>query len=262
MMHVHGFDPHTPSAVRIYDYLLGGKDHFAADRQVGEQLVKIYPQAGELVVENRQFLARAAVWAARRGIRQFIDLGCGMPTEPNTHESVQAVAKRARVAYVESDRVAISHLRALLEHGNEGVKVAENDARDAPAVLKAVSEAIDLSSPVCLIMGCLLHFFTADEARALVGAYTAALTPGSCIVASVGRGDGPRADAYVSTYSFGGAVQVYNHPAAEIATFFRPLPLVPPGLVDVRLWRPDIPEAQSLPLREVQIIAGVARVTR
>jgi hypothetical protein len=262
MMHVHGFDPHTPSAARIYDYLLGGKDHFAVDRQVGGQLVKIYPQVRELVVENRQFLARAAVWAARRGIRQFIDLGCGMPTEPNTHESVRAVAVRARVAYVENDRVAISHLRALVEHGNEGVTVAENDASDVPGVLKAVSAAVDLSSPVCLIMGGLLHFFTADEARALVGAYTAALVPRSCIVASVGRGDGPRADAYFSTYSSGGAAQTYNHPAEEIATFFGPLPLVPPGLVDARQWHPDIPETHSLPLREVQIIAGVARVTR
>jgi hypothetical protein len=262
MMHVHGFDPHTPSVARIYDYLLGGKDHFAADRLVGGQLVKIYPQIGELVVENRQFLARAAVWAARRGIRQFIDLGCGLPTEPNTHESVRAIDQDARVAYVENDRVAISHLRALVEHGNEGVTVAENDARDVPAVLKAVSAAIDLSSPVCLIIGCLLHFFTADEARALVGGYTAALVPGSCVVASVGRGDGPRADAYFSTYSFGGAAEAYNHPAEEIATFFGSLPLVPPGLVDARQWHPNAPETRSAPPREVQVIAGVARVIR
>jgi O-methyltransferase involved in polyketide biosynthesis len=261
-MHVHGFDPHTPSLARIYDYLLGGKDHFAADRQVGGQLVKIYPQIGELVAENRQFLARAAAWAAQRGIRQFIDLGCGMPTEPNTHESVRAVSGRAQVAYVENDRVAISHLRACVEHGNEGVTVADNDARDVPAVLKAVSAAIDLSSPVCLIIGALLHFFTADEARALVGGYTAALVPGSCVVMSVGRGDGPRADAYFSAYSFSGAAPAYNHPAEEIATFLGPLPLVPPGLAEARQWHPDAPERRSVPIRKIQLIAGVARVTR
>src|ERR1700733_3682289 len=112
MMQVHGFDPHTPSSARIYDYLLGGKDHFAVDRAIGEQLVAINPAAPELVAENRRFLARAVAWAAQQGIRQFIDLGCGMPTEPSTHESVQAVAGGARVAYVENDRVAISHLRA------------------------------------------------------------------------------------------------------------------------------------------------------
>ena len=92
-----GFDPHTPSSARIYDYLLGGKDSFAVDRSVADELIAIFPELAELVAENRQFLARASAWAARQGVRQFLDLGCGMPTEPTTHDVVQAVDAAAKV---------------------------------------------------------------------------------------------------------------------------------------------------------------------
>src|SRR5215469_338680 len=112
MMRVQGFDPHTPSIARVYDYLLGGKDHLPADRAIGEQLVAIYPGAPELLAENRQFLARAITWAAKQGIRQFIDLGCGLPAEPSTHETAQAASPAARVAYIDTDPVALTHLRA------------------------------------------------------------------------------------------------------------------------------------------------------
>jgi O-methyltransferase involved in polyketide biosynthesis len=259
MMRVHGFDPHTPSIARVYDYLLGGKDHFAVDREIGEELVEIYPGVRGLVAANRRFLTRAVDWAADQGARQFIDLGCGMPTEPSTHETAQAVRPGARVAYVDVDPVALTHLRAFAEHGNDAVTVAWGDARDVGAVIKAVSAGIDVSAPVCLVMGCLLHFFAADEARALVADYAAALAPGSYLVLSVGRGDGPRADAFLSAYS-DSAAKAYNHTAREIAGFFGRLPLVPPGVVAASDWHPDTGEIRSVPLHVGQMVVGVARV--
>jgi SAM-dependent methyltransferase len=261
MMRVHGFDPHMPSIARVYDYLLGGKDHLAVDREIGAQLVAINPEVLELVAENRRFLARAVAWTARQGITQFIDLACGMPAEPSTHETAAAACAGALVAYVDMDPVALAHLRAFAEHGNDAVTVAGGDARDVDKVVKAVSAHIDVSAPVCLLIGCLLHFFTAAEARDLVAEYAAALAPGSYLVASVARGDGPRVDAFFRAY-YDSASPIYNHPAEEIAGFFRSLPLVPPGLVDARQWRPDAAETPGAVLREAQMLAGVARVAR
>jgi O-methyltransferase involved in polyketide biosynthesis len=259
MRRVQGFDPHTPSIARIYDYLLGGKDHLAVDRAIGEELVAIYPEARKIVAENRQFLARVVAWTARQGIRQFIDLGCGMPTEPSTHETAQAACPGARVAYIDTDPVALAHLRAFAEHGNEAVTVASGDARDAGAVLKSVSASIDVSEPACLLIGCLLHYFPATEARELVAGYAAALAPGSYLVLSVGRADGPLAKAYLNTYS-DHAAQVYNYRVEEFARFFGPLPLVAPGVVDASRWRPDATETPAVPARQGQIIVGVARL--
>jgi O-methyltransferase involved in polyketide biosynthesis len=256
---VHGLDPKSPSIARIYDYLLGGKDNFAADRAIAQKLVEISPSVVERVIENRQFLARAAGWAARQGVCDFIDLGCGLPTEPNTHDVVRAVAEDVRVAYVDNDQVVLVHLRAA--HGNEGVMVVGRDARDVTAVVEEVSAAVRLNTPTCLIIGCLLNYFTPDEARALVASYAAALVPGSYIAVSIGRGDGPAADTSFSTYSEI-AGSIYNHSVAEIASFFGPLDLVPPGLVDARQWHPDHPETEPLPSSDGQIIVGMAQVTR
>ena len=253
------FDPATPSIARVYDFLLGGKDNFAVDREVAARLLAVAPDSADVMGENRQFLARAARWAAGQGITQFVDLGCGMPTRPNTHHSVQSVAGDAHVAYVDLDAVVLAHLRALAGHGNPGVTVVEGDVRDTPAILAAVSAGIDLSQPCCLIMGALLHFFPADAARTLVAAYVAALAPGSYLVLSVGRADGERESQGFSAYSSGG-VQVYNHSVADFAGFFGSLLLVEPGIADARLWHPDQELTGPLPPRPGQSLVGVARV--
>ena len=252
------FDPRTPSIARVYDYLLDGKDHFAADRQVAERLLAIAPLTAEVTRENRQFLARAVTWAANQGISQFIDVGCGMPTVPNTHETAQEITMGARVAYVDNDAVVLSHLRALVAKGNPGVTVVDGDVREADAILSAVAAGMDLAAPACLLMGFLLHFFTADAARDLVARYAAALAPGSYIILSVGRGDSDRADKGFGAYS-AGATRVYNHSVAEFASFFGPLELVPPGVADAREWRPDWEQPVHLPRREGQVIVGAAR---
>jgi O-methyltransferase involved in polyketide biosynthesis len=240
--------------------LLGGKDSFAVDRSMADELVAAWPEVAELVTENRRFIARASAWAARQGVRQFLDLGCGMPTEPTTHDVVQAIDPAARVVYVDGDRVTISHLRALCEHGNAGVFVIDADVRDVPGVLKNVSGGLDLSQPACVILGGLLHLFTAADARALVADYTAALVPGSYLVLSLGRGDGQGAAEFFRAYSRW-ASPAYNHSAADVASFFCSLPLVPPGLVDAREWRPAVPRSAPLPPRDGETLAGVAQVT-
>ena len=259
MTTVADFDPSTPSIARVYDYLLDGKDNFAADREVAERLLAVAPLAAEVTRENRQFLARAVTWTAGQGIRQFIDLGCGMPTAPNTHETARAIAAGARVAYIDNDPVVLSHLRALAAKGDPGMTVVDGDVREAAAVLEAVAAGIDLSAPACLLMGFLLHFFAPDAARDLVARYVAALAPGSYVVLSAGRGDSDAADKGFGAYS-AGATRVYNHSVPEFASFFGPLELVPPGVVDAREWRPDWEQAVHLPPRDGQVIAGVARV--
>jgi len=251
------FDASTPSIARVYDYLLGGKDNFAADREAAEQLLAVAPLTADVTRENRQFLARAVTWAAGQGISQFIDVGCGMPTAPSTHQSAREVIPDARVAYVDYDPVVLAHLHALAAKGDPGVTVVDGDVREAGSVLDAVAAGIDLAQPAVLLMGYLLHFFPPDAARDLVARYVTALAPGSYVVLSAGRAD---SDDGFGAYS-SAATQVYNHSVPTFASFFGPLELVPPGVVDGREWRPGWEQPVHLPPREGQVIVGVARVS-
>ncbi|HEX6521501.1 MAG TPA: SAM-dependent methyltransferase [Streptosporangiaceae bacterium] len=253
------FDPRIPSIARVYDYLLGGKDNFAADRQVADRLMAAAPLTVEVSRENRQFLARAVTWAANQGIGQFIDLGCGMPTVPNTHETARAIIPAARVAYVDTDPVVLTHLRALAQHGNPGVTVVDGDVREPAAIMAAIRDDIDLEAPACLLMGYLLHFFAPGAARDLVASYVSRLAPGSYVVLSAGRADGEAAKQGFGAYSSGGT-RVYNHSVQDFASFFGPLKLLPPGVVDGREWYPDAAEPVHAPPRDGQVLVGVAQV--
>ena len=189
------FDPTKPSIARIYDYLLNGKDNFAADREVARRLLDVAPLSVAVIRENRQFLTQAVTWAATAGISQFIDLGCGMPTAPNTHQTARAVTAGARVAYVDNDPVVLSHLRALTAHGDPAVTVVDGDVREADKILGAVGAGIDLTAPACLLVGFLLHFFEPGDARDLMARYVPSLAPGSCVVLSAGRADAATIEA-------------------------------------------------------------------
>src|ERR1700722_748913 len=169
MSGVPEFDPTKPSTPRVYDYLLGGKDNFAADREVAEQLLAVAPLAFEVTQENRKFMARAVTWAANQGISQFIDLACGMPTAPNTHQTAHAVRDDLQVVYVDHDPVVLTHLRALA--AKPGVTVVDGDVREVDTILDAVAADIDLARPTCLLMGYLLHFFAPEDARDLAARY-------------------------------------------------------------------------------------------
>jgi S-adenosyl methyltransferase len=253
---VPDFDPATPSIARVYDYLLGGKDNYAADREVGDRLIAVFPAVVEAARENRQFLSRAVTWVANQGVGQFIDLGCGMPTAPNTHETAQAVRPDARVAYVDNDRVVLSHLRAVVEKGSPGVTVADGDAGDPDAILGAVFAGLD-PAPTCPIMALLLHFYDPGTARSLVARYSAKLMPGSYVVISLAHGNCEDGDRWFSTYSAGPA-PAHNYSVAEITTLFDGMELVPPGVVDARQWHPGWSDLPTLPFRAGQAICGVA----
>ena len=254
------FDPRIPSIARVYDYWLGGKDNFAADRELGDRLASFVPSTPVTLRENKDFLARAVTWVAEQGISQFIDAGSGMPTSPATHETAQAVLPGARVAYIDNDPVVVRHLEVLAAHGNPGVTVIDGDVSDTGTVLPAVAEGIDLDEPAALIMGSLLHFYAPQAARDLVARYVSALAPCSYVILSMGIASGDGAEKFFSMYSEA-AAKLYQHTPEDFATFFGPLELVPPGIGDARTWRAGWPEALALPDREGWMIAGIARLS-
>jgi S-adenosyl methyltransferase len=180
-----GFDPNVPNIARIYDYMLGGKDNFAADRAAADQIVAAFPESQEGVRHNRAFLQRSVGFlAGRAGIRQFLDLGAGLPTQRNVHEVARSTAADAHVVYVDSDPVVCVHGRALLS-GIEGVAMVEADLRDPGRLLAdpAIGELIDFGRPVALMFVAVLHFL-GYEAYDIVAALRGALAPGSYLVIS------------------------------------------------------------------------------
>jgi O-methyltransferase involved in polyketide biosynthesis len=257
---VNDFDPTVPNIARVYDYWLGGKDNFAADRELAGKLTEIYPPIAQMVRDNRQFLARAVSWAARQGITQFIDLGAGLPTSPNTHEAARAVHPGARVVYVDNDPLVISHLDALVANAVSGVVVVRSDLRDPQAVLghPDVTGHVDLRAPVCLVLGTVLHFLTAQAAAELIEQYASAVPPGSYLIMTIGRGDGEIADRFFAMYR--SMTQLYNFSPAEFARLFDCLDIVPPGLAEAEQWQPDWDAVPPIPERPGHMLAGVGRV--
>lgn len=256
------FNANVPSIARVYDYLLGGKDNFAVDRELAEKLISIYPRVAEMMSANRKFVAKAVTWAANQGINQFIDLGAGLPTSPNTHEMAQAVIPSARVFYVDNDPVVLAHLNALLVKPGSGVAVLDGDVWQPKAIMShpSVARHVDLTRPVCAIMAMLLHFIDAPAARVLVRDYSAALAPGSFLVITIGRGEDEVGDRTLSTYNSQGPSGLRNHSPAEFAEFFTGLDIVPPGLGQAQEHRPGWPEMPCSPQRGGQVLVGIGRV--
>jgi len=237
------FDTSKPNVARIYDYLLGGMDHFAADRQAAEQLISLIPNVATLAKANRTFLAAAVRRVARDGIRQYLDIGAGLPTSPSVHECARAVVPGARVVYVDSDPVAVAQAQALLT--GDGLIAIEGDARQPEAIMadSRLGALINLTEPVCVLLVSLLHFFSAAEADLIVGAFRQRMVPGSYLVISQGSGgdDVPSEDVQSS---YRGEATLTGRPAAEIAAYFEGFELLAPGLVPVTEWAPA---EQSLP---------------
>lgn len=257
---VADFDRTKPSIARVYDYVLGGKDNFEADRKVAEQLIGIFPELPAAARENREMLTRAVRWAGEQGVSQFIDLGCGLPTAPSTQESARDVVPEARVAYVDIDPVVLSHLNALLYQDPTAV-VVDRDVSEPEAVLRDVAGLIDLDRPVCLMMGALLHFYGLPAARDLVARYAAGLAPGSYLVLSTfAARPGPDTDRLVKIYS-SGPNELHLHSEAEVASFFGGLELVPPGVADARTWRPGWDQVPDPEPRGTWLQGGMALKT-
>ena len=231
------FDPTRPNIARVWDYWLGGKDNFAADRELAEKMLAIHPVSAQMARENRQFLGRAVSYVAACGVGQFIDVGAGLPTAVNTHDIARSVDPKARVAYVDNDPIVISHARSLLAK-SPGVIAVPGDMRRPGRILAdaGLAELIDLAEPACVILSAVLHFAEARTARDVAAAFARAIVPGSYLIISVGTGSPSEGENFTSAYT---AAQIYIHSPEEIRSFFSGLDLVPPGVVPVPLWRPE-----------------------
>jgi S-adenosyl methyltransferase len=247
-----GADTEKPSSSRVYDWYLGGTRNWAVDREFGKQALAIFPQARELARQNRKFMNRAVRAALAAGIKQFLDLGSGVPTSGNVHEIVRAGLSRgksASVVYVDYEPVAATHATMLIDRQrvSNWVGLVQEDLRSATAVLRhpTTRRLIDFRRPVCLLMTAVLHFVgDGDQPGEIVRAYQERLVGGSWLVIShLGSGEAPE-DATTAAQRFAGSYQNTSNPlwlrsAAEIRPWFGDWPLLEPGLVHMADWRPD-----------------------
>ncbi|MFB4278111.1 SAM-dependent methyltransferase [Nonomuraea sp. MTCD27] len=243
-------DTSVPHSARVYDYWLGGKDNFAADRAVAEATAQAAPGVVQGAQDNRAFLGRAVRHLATQGVTQFLDLGTGIPTQGNTHEVAQAANPAARVVYVDNDPIVMIHARALLRSNPEGrTAYIEADLRDPDSILghPDLRGTLDLDRPVGLIIvGTLMFIKDHEDPFGLVGRFTSALVPGSYLAVSHVTADfapkqvGASADAYNSD-----ALAFTPRTAEQVMRFFEGYELEEPGLVPVFDWRPDEPVTRS-----------------
>ncbi|GIF01437.1 SAM-dependent methyltransferase [Paractinoplanes rishiriensis] len=260
------FDPHTPNVARMYDYYLGGKDNFAADREAAEKALSVAPELRAGAAEVRKFLARTVRYVANSGIRQFLDLGCGLPTRGNVHEIAQSVAPEARVVYVDNDATVITHARALLET-NPLTKVVQADVREPKELLSRpeVRGLLDLTAPVAVLAVAVLHLLPDDEeVLRIVGVLREAMAPGSYFVLAHAVGDlRPEVTSKLATlYTQSTRIQGPSRPnlrgQAEVAQYLDGLELVAPGLVPLPEWRPE-PGAEWPHATPIWTVGGVGR---
>lgn len=238
------FNTTVAHPARVYDYWLGGKDNFAADREVGEQTLLAYPDLARNIRSHRAFLRRAVRYlAGSEGIRQFLDIGTGLPTADNTHEVAQEVAPSSRIVYVDNDPIVLSHARALLASTPEGAcAYLDADLRDIGKILAQAADTLDFTRPVAVMLLAILQFISdADDPYQIVARLMNAVPQGSFLVIS-----NPTAD--FSPERAADSISRYNDEVVESATlrthdqtlrFFAGMDLVEPGLVATSKWRPD-----------------------
>ncbi|MEU3830418.1 SAM-dependent methyltransferase [Streptomyces sp. SID486] len=245
-------DTTRPHPARVYDWFLGGKDNYPVDEQLGRQIAAIDGGAPKAARANRAFMRRTTrALAAETGIRQFLDIGTGIPTEPNLHQIAQSVIPDARVVYVDNDPIVLAHAGALLRGTPEGVtEYVQADARDPRSILERASGVLDFGRPVALSLIALLHF-VADEdgAHDLVTTLVDALAPGSALVLSTMTADFEPENVQrgIAAYAAGGVTLVARS-HAEVGTFFQGLDLLEPGIVSVADWRPGSERADDGPV--------------
>jgi hypothetical protein len=259
-------DTSVPHPARRYNYWLGGKDHFAADRASGDEMAAVFPTIRETAVENRRFLQRATRFlTAECGIRQFLDIGTGLPTADNTHEVAQRIAPESRVVYVDNDPMVMVHARALLTSTREGrTAYLEDDLRQPKSILASAElhETLDLNQPVGLMLVAVLHFIQGEgAAQPIVRTLLDALAPGSYLVATNATYDLPPphvVDRWKRLVE-AGKVDIWSRPREEFAALFDGLELVEPGVVPVSEWRAhDEPGPRPDPA-DIAMFAAVGR---
>jgi hypothetical protein len=239
------FDTSKAHQARMYDYLLGGKDNYAADRAASEAALKIWPDLAFTARANRAFLGRAVRYlAAEAGIRQFLDIGTGIPTAGNTHEIAQAIAPETRVVYVDYDPVVLAHARALLNSSEAGAtEYIDADLRDTAAILSRAAQLLDFSKPVAVTLISILHALPDDDdPHAIVAKLLDALPSGSYLAISHAGSDlldREKQDGLEDTWRGKTQQQVTWRSREQVARFFDGTELVPPGLARVEEWHPD-----------------------
>jgi hypothetical protein len=254
------FDTTLSHPARTYDYWLGGKDNYEADRDIGDQVVEAMPSILHTVRTNRAFLRRAVEYlAGEAGIRQFLDIGTGLPTAENTHEVAQRVAPESRIVYVDNDPIVLVHGRALLDSTPQGATAyIQADARDPELIVREAAATLDFSQPVAVMMMAVLHFIPdSDDPGGIVGRLMDAVVPGSYLSVSAGASDidTERMTRAVGDYNAQRvAAQFIPRTHAAVSRYFDGLDFVDPGLVPVSQWR-----APADPARTVTMYAGVGR---
>lgn len=240
-----GIDTTVPHSARTYDYLLGGKNNFAVDREAIEKTLKVFPAARTTARENRKFLGRAVRYlAGEAGLRQFLDIGTGLPAANNTHEVAQAAAPECHVVYVDNDPLVLAHARALLTSIPQGrTAYIQADLREPEKILgdRITREVLDFTRPIALMLVSILHFIgDEDDPGAIVSVLVQALPPGSYVVASHLTADyDPVGTVAMSRIAAQGGTMFVPRSHDEFAAYLTGLELVDPGIVSVSDWRPE-----------------------
>ena len=257
-------DLSTPNAARMYDYYLGGKDNLAPDRAAAEKVLEIAPQIRLAARENRAFLGRAVRYLARAGIRQFLDIGTGLPTQNNVHEVAHGIAPEASVVYVDNDPVVLAHARAILA-GSKNVHIVQADIRRPEEILESpeVRERLDFDRPIAILLVAIVHFLQdSDGPDEVVARFRDVLPAGGHLVLSHVCGDAlpdsvsPVTDVYKLS-----STPIVTRSPERIRGFFGDLELVDPGIANVSAWRPDSVASKRITEKypEAYFLAGIGR---
>ena len=259
----HGVDERTPSDARLWNYWLGGKDNFEIDRTVGDAIARMFPVIRDVARADREFLRRVVTQLARDvGIRQFLDVGTGLPTAENTHEVAQRIAPEARVVYVDHDPVVLSYARVLLAGTSGRTAYIDADAEHPDEILRRAAETIDFDEPIALMMLGLLCFLDDAAARHTVSTLVDSLAPGSVVVIThpTTELDGEANVAAMQFWNDNSPSQtIVARSHAEVLAFFDGLELLEPGLVSCSLWRPDDVEVGRIPVVPQWGAVGIKR---
>jgi hypothetical protein len=252
-------DTSVAHSARVWNYLLGGKDNFGADRETGELIFQMFPGIAQLARLQRQFLARAVQFlAAEAGIRQFLDVGTGLPTADNTHEVAQAIAPESKIVYVDNDPLVLVHAQALLTSAPGGVTdYIEADVRDPEKILREAAKTLDFSQPVALVLlGILGQLPDSDGPGAIVDQLLEALPSGSYLALCDGTDTSPALNEAIRVYNENSASSYHLRSPEQIAGFFHGLELVPPGVVSATQWRPASSDIGG-EADEVELMTGI-----
>ncbi|MGC0387463.1 SAM-dependent methyltransferase [Streptomyces sp. SAI-129] len=248
-----------PHSARVWNYLLGGKDNYPVDSEAGEVILRTFPEFAAVARLQRRFLARAVRFLAGEvGIRQFLDIGTGLPTADNTHELAQRIAPESRIVYVDNDPLVLTHAQALLTSSPEGTcAYVDADVRDPERILAEAAKTLDLSRPVALTtLGIMGQISDSERPAELLNTLLAALPPGSYLALSDGTNGNEALNRAVEVYNGQSANTYHLRSPQEIAAFFAGLDLVEPGVVSTASWRPD-PDRPEEPTADVSV-CGVA----